>query len=311
MSISDLGITSVLPIVLILGGVAALAAAAYVWLVEASRRDVVDRGLGVSQSAEIRRRIRRDVTPELSSIQQRILKFAPARWAKSESNQENLIFAGYDGPLAPVVYSLIRLSSLVILPLLIFLFFPKDSFFQVMLYTGFAAFVGLVLPVYALHRAVRKRQEKIRRALPDGLDLLVVCVEAGISLDAALLRVARDLAGVHPDLSDELFVINRRTNAGMSREEALRGLHDRTGVEEVRALVASLIQSEKWGSSSARVLRVNSEALRRKRRQSAERRAATAPLKMLVPLGLLIFPALFVVILGPPALNIIEGFRGR
>jgi tight adherence protein C len=107
------------------------------------------------------------------------------------------------------------------------------------------------------------------------------------------------------------MVVNRRTNAGMAREESLRGLWERTGVEELRTLIASLIQSEKWGSSSARTLRVSSETLRRKRRQNAEKRAATAPVKMVLPLGLLIFPALFIVILGPAVLNIAAQFKGR
>jgi tight adherence protein C len=144
--------------------------------------------------------------------------------------------------------------------------------------------------------------------LPDALDLLVVCVEAGISLDAAILRVAKDLIYVHPDLARELLVLNRKTNAGVTREEALRGLWERTGVEEIRTLVTSLVQSEKWGSSSARVLRIASETLRRKRQHWAEKRAATAPLKMVVPMALLIFPALFVVILGPAVLKIVGAF---
>jgi tight adherence protein C len=109
----------------------------------------------------------------------------------------------------------------------------------------------------------------------------------------------------------ELMLVNRKINAGVTREDALHGLWDRTGVEEVRSVVASLVQSEKWGSSSARVLRVSSETLRRKRRQTAEKKAATAPLKMIVPLAVFIFPALFVVILGPAVLNIMATFRGQ
>jgi tight adherence protein C len=166
--------------------------------------------------------------------------------------------------------------------------------------------IGLMLPPFVLLRLEARRQERIRRSLPDALDLLVVCVEAGISLDAAILRVAKDLLLVHPELAGELMVVSRKTNAGMTREDALRGLWDRTGVDEVRALVASLLQSEKWGSSSARVLRVSSETLRRKRRQTAERKAATAPLKMIVPMAIFIFPALFIVILGPAVVQIIS-----
>jgi tight adherence protein C len=102
--------------------------------------------------------------------------------------------------------------------------------------------------------------------------------------------------------------VSRKTNAGMTREDALRGLWDRTGVDELRTLVAALVQSEKWGSSSARVLRVSAETLRRKRRHAAERKAATAPLKMIVPMALFIFPALFVVVLGPAVIQIVGSF---
>jgi len=218
--------------------------------------------------------------------------------------------AGYDSPQAPLAYSMLRLISLVVFPLVAFVGFPNVGFMQRVMYAVLGAVVGLVLPIGYLHRSVRLHQQKIRRSLPDALDLLVVCVEAGISLDAAILRVAKDMGFVHPELSRELMIVNRKSNAGVTREEALRGMWTRTGVEEIRTLVSSLIQSEKWGTSNSRVLRIASETLRRKRRQAAERRAATAPTKMVIPLALLIFPALFVVILGPAALNIIAGFRG-
>jgi len=172
-----------------------------------------------------------------------------------------------------------------------------------------AALIAAIAPVYYLVRRVRIRQERIRRSLPDALDLLVVCIEAGISLDAAILRVARELWGVHPDLATELLIVNRKTNAGLAREEALRGLSTRTGVEEIRSLVAHIVQSEKWGTSSGKVLRVYSETLRKQRRQKAEKVAATLPVKMLLPLGLFIFPAIFLVILGPAAMSIMAMFK--
>ena len=149
----------------------------------------------------------------------------------------------------------------------------------------------------------------IRRSLPDALDLLVVCIEAGVSLDAAILRVAKDLGAVHPELAEELLIVNQRVNVGMPRAEALQGLWARTGVEEVRALITHIVQGEKWGTSSGRVLRTYAETLRRRRRQAAEKNAATAPVKMLVPLGLFIFPALLLVILGPVALNVMTLFK--
>jgi tight adherence protein C len=239
-----------------------------------------------------------------------MLKQAPSIWAQNETVQRRLVKAGYDSPIAPLVYSLLRVVALVALPLVTFVFIPKTSFFKVLLGVGLVAMVGLLLPPFILLRLEARRQERIKRSLPDALDLLVVCVEAGISLDAAILRVAKDLMIVHPELASELLVVSRKTNAGMTREDALRGLWDRTGVDEVRALVASLLQSEKWGSSSSRVLRVSSETLRRKRRQTAERKAATAPLKMIVPMAIFIFPALFVVILGPAVVQILGGFGG-
>lgn len=297
--------------VMVFAAVGGLAVAVYVLVNERSRLDVVERTLGAAPESDIRRRIRRDETSQVSPMQARFLKAAPAFWADDAKTLEKLVQAGYDGPSAPLIYSFARVVSTGGLPLLVLLLGPKNSFFQVVMTVIGAVLIGFILPVYYLTRAVRVRQQKIRRSLPDTLDLLVVCVEAGISLDAAILRVAKELVAVHPELAGELMVVNRRTNAGVTREEALRGLWERTGVEEVRTLIASLIQSEKWGSSSSRVLRVSAETLRRKRRQSAERRAATAPVKMVIPLGLLIFPAMFIVILGPAVLNIAAAMRGR
>jgi tight adherence protein C len=200
---------------------------------------------------------------------------------------------------------------LVLFPVVSLALFTPNTIFQTFVIAVAAALIGLILPVGYLLRAKRVRQDRIRRSLPDALDLLVVCVEAGISLDAALLRVAKDMVYVHPDLSRELLIVNRKTNAGVTREVALRGLWDRTGVEEIRTLVSSLIQSERWGTSSSRVLRISAETLRRKRRQHAEKKAATAPIKMIIPMALLIFPALFVVILGPAVMKIVGTFSGR
>lgn len=299
-------------ILLILLGVGGFAVAAWVQMLENSRREVVERALGNSPDTETRRSLRRGMSMEdPTSLRARMLTKAPSVWASNESVRSRLIKAGYDNPVAPHAFSLLRLVVLVALPLAALLFLPKSSFSQIVVGVGAAAVVGLLLPAYGLRRLEARRQDKIRRSLPDCLDLLVVCVEAGISLDAAILRVARDLTYVHPELAGELLVVSRKTNAGMTREEALRGLWDRTGVEEVRTLVASLVQSEKWGSSSSRVLRTSAETLRRKRRHLAEKKAATAPLKMVVPMALFIFPALFVVVLGPAVIQIIAGFSGK
>ncbi len=216
--------------------------------------------------------------------------------------------AGYDHATAAAAYFIMRVSALVLFPLMAVLLMPRENFRLFVLAFVTASIVGILLPVAMLDRTVRLRQERIRRSVPDALDLLVVCVEAGVSLDAAILRVARELRLVHVDLAHELAVVNRLTNAGVTREQALRGLWQRTGVEDIRALVSSLIQSEKWGTSIATVLRVAAETLRRKRRQAAEKKAKQAPLKMTFPLLFFILPALFTVIMGPAVATVIKEF---
>ena len=233
-------------------------------------------------------------------------------WAKdreeNEELQHKLVQAGFESATAPAVYFLIRVASMVLLPLLALLIIPRTQFSLFVMTLGLGVFVGMIFPVAMLDRLVRLRQDRIKRSVPDALDLLVVCVEAGTSLDAAILRVAKELRLAHPDLAHELAIVNRLTNAGMARDEALRGLWKRTGVLDIRALVSSLIQSEKWGTSIATVLRVAAETLRRKRRQDAEKRAKMAPLKMTFPLLFFILPALFAVILGPAVVQIIKEF---
>jgi tight adherence protein C len=233
-------------------------------------------------------------------------------WAKereqNEELQHKLTQAGFESPSAPAFYFLARISSIVLLPVLALIVIPRTQFLLFVVSLATSVFLGLILPMAMLDRLVRLRQTRITKSVPDALDLLVVCVEAGTSLDAAILRVAKELRLAHPDLAHELAVVNRLTNAGMPRDEALRGLWKRTGVLDIRSLVSSLIQSEKWGTSIATVLRVAAETLRRKRRQDAERRAKMAPLKMTFPLLFFILPALFTVILGPAVVQIIQEF---
>lgn len=237
-----------------------------------------------------------------------VAELLSAQGIDDTSQQEKLVQAGFDSRTAPATFFMIRVAVFVVVPLAAFLAAPRKSMFQFALYMAGAAFLAFILPVGMLDRLVRQRQERIRRSVPDALDLLVVCVEAGVSLDAALLRVAREIRLVHRDLSHELLIVNRKTNAGVPRETALRGLWQRTGVEELRALVSSMIQSEKWGTSIATVLRVSAETLRRKRRQLAEKRAKMAPVKMTFPLVLFVLPALFIVIMGPAIARIIQEF---
>ena len=290
--------------------VLAMSLATYALIAERSRRDTVARAaddVGATQSTFLRK-------PTVSSrekLQQRLLEKVPSTWAQDERIRDRLVHAGFDSDMAPLVFAVGRLALVVLLPIIAFLLVPTSDPLIVLVVVVWAAMGGWLIPNWWLVRRVAKRQDQIRRSLPDALDLLVVCVEAGISVDAALLRVAKDLTLAHPELAREFLIINRKVNAGMPRDDALRGLWQRTDVEEVRALVSSVVQSEKWGTSIARVLRVFAETLRRKRRQIIEQKAAVAPMKMLFPLIFLIFPALFIIALGPAVMNVLDFLRSN
>jgi tight adherence protein C len=165
--------------------------------------------------------------------------------------------------------------------------------------------LGYILPGMALARMAKRRSHRIRLALADALDLMVVSVEAGLGLDQALSRVGSELAFAYPDLSDELRLVNLELRAGKARPEALRNLADRTGVDDLQSLVTMLIQTDKFGTSVAQALRVYSETLRTKRRQRAEEAAAKTGVKMVFPLVFCIFPAIWVVTIGPAAIKFV------
>ena len=166
--------------------------------------------------------------------------------------------------------------------------------------------LGYLLPAMALGRMAKRRQHRIRLGLADALDLLVVSVEAGLGLDQAIQRVGEELEFAHPDLSDELRLINLELRAGKARVEALRNLGDRTGVDDIISLVAMLVQTDKFGTSVAQSLRVHSETVRTKRRQRAEEAAAKTGVKMVFPLVFCIFPSIFVVTIGPAAIKFVQ-----
>ena len=165
---------------------------------------------------------------------------------------------------------------------------------------------GYVLPGMLLARMAKRRQHRIRLSLADALDLLVVSVEAGLGLDQALARVSQELAFAYPDLSGELRLVNLELLAGKARPEALRNLAERTGVDDLSSLVAMLVQTDKFGTSVANSLRVFSDTLRTKRRQRAEEAAAKTGVKMVFPLVLCIFPAIWIVTIGPAAIRFIR-----
>jgi len=185
---------------------------------------------------------------------------------------------------------------------------------SVILLTGFnnpflligVTFLGFFLPRFILKRMIRDRQSRIRLALPDALDLTVICVEAGLALDQALMRVGQDLHHAHPDLSDEFHLVNLEMRAGKPRAEALRNLVDRTGVDDIRSLVGTLIQTDRFGTSVAQALRVHSDSLRTERRQRAEEQAAKTTIKMVPPLVIFVLPSIIFVTIGPAVISLIR-----
>ena len=291
--------------------VVAVAAALYALQVARSRRELILRLDGQSGVASAPITILRGTDEGwVTRVGRWLRENAPTSWSDAGAAAPLLVQAGYEGDFAPLFYTTIRVATAVLLPLAAFVLGPQANYRNLILLVILAGATGLIGPKAALDRMVGKRRDRIRKAIPDSLDLLVVCVEAGIGLDSAMLRVARDMAFLHPELSGEFLVANRTLNAGLSREEALHGLYLRTGVDELRGLASSMVQSERLGTSIARILRVYSESLRRKRRQTAEKRAAEASIKMLIPLALFMLPALFALILGPAAMSLAETLKG-
>jgi tight adherence protein C len=233
----------------------------------------------------------------------RMGRLSPKSPSEMGKLQQRLVYAGFRSSEALVVFFGVRVG----VALLVFavLATPLVMRPNVLLAIGASA-LGFLLPNIVLGRMAARRQHRIQLSLPDALDLLVVSVEAGLGLDQALLRVGEELAFAHRDLSDELRLINLELQAGAPRAEALHNLATRTGIDDLASLVAMLVQTDKFGTSVARSLRVHSDTLRTKRRQRAEEAAAKTGVKMVFPLVFCIFPAIWVVTIGPAAIKIVQ-----
>jgi tight adherence protein C len=229
----------------------------------------------------------------------RLVKYAAAHWFHDRATRERLLRAGFESDEASVVYAGLRVALLVGLPATTALIELARPVPEILIGVAFALASAWLVPIGVVDAMVRRRQRRIRRAIPDGLDLLLVCVEAGSSVESAIQRVGRDMLVAHPELAGELAVVVRKMRAGVPRANAVRGLYTRTGVGELRLIATSIIQSERWATSTSKALRVSAEALRRKRKQIAEQRASTASIKMTIPLVTMILPALLVALLGP------------
>ncbi len=235
-------------------------------------------------------------------------KLVPPSAAEAKKLQKQLMQAGFRSPSAPVVFRGMQLLALAGFPAMVafacaLLARPLTS---AMLWILLGFVVGFFLPRYALRRMIRSRQQLVRWGLADALDLMVISIEAGLGLNAAMIKVSSELKDVHPDICDEFELANLEIRVGREREEALRNLGERTGVDDLHSLVAMLIQTDRFGTSIARAIRAFSDSLRTKRRQRAEQAAQKAAVKLLFPLACFLFPTLFIAILGPAALTLID-----
>jgi len=228
----------------------------------------------------------------------------PPNTDKASRVQLLMIRAGYRSPEAVMAMRGVK----IIFPILLLaaMYFSRAYQFNVFLVPVVTVVLGFMIPDMWLTWRVSVRQHKLRKALPDALDLLVICVEAGLGLDQAFMKVAQDMKISHPGLSEELQMVNMQMRIGKTRIDALRELAQRTGLDDIKTLVAMLIQTERFGTSIAQSLRVYSDDMRLKRRQRAEEMSVKTSVKMVPPLVFFIFPALMVVILGPAVITMIR-----
>jgi tight adherence protein C len=231
-------------------------------------------------------------------------KLVPGEAGETPRAQLLMIRAGYRSPQAIMALRGFKILSPIIF--VAFTFVTGIYAWNPFIIVPIAAAIGYLFPEMFLSWRVSARQHRLRRGLPDGLDLLVICVESGLGLDQALMKVAQELRITHPELSEELQLVNLEMRIGKTRIDALRELARRTGLEDIKALVAMLVQTDRFGTSVAQSLRVFSDDLRVKRRQRAEEMSAKTTVKMVPPLVFFIFPALIVVILGPAVLTLMR-----
>ena len=222
-----------------------------------------------------------------------------------------LYHAGYRSSTALQLYYFIKTLLMVVLPLMMLVasrWIPTLESSNVMLWAFGASGIGMLGPNFVLHQLVERRKRALSNGFPDALDLLVVCVESGLGLAAAIQRVADELEVSHPELATELALVNAEIRVGVAREQALKNFADRTGLEDIRGLVGLLVQTMRFGTGVADALRVYSDEFRDKRAQKAEELAAKMGTKLVFPLVFCMFPVFFIVAIGPAVLRLIDAF---
>jgi tight adherence protein C len=270
------------------------------------RLDEIVAETGATPKANVGELIARVVRP--------VERYVMPKDSERESTQQQLQFAGYRSPSAVTTFygAKLALAALMLLGWLSAAqFLPQISSGRVAFIALAASFFGMLLPSMWLDRSVKKRHKLLRDGFPDALDLLTVCVESGLGLTQALQRVADEIDISHPELAGEIAQVTAQMRAGVDREDALRGLATRTGLDDVRGLVSLLTQTLRFGTGIAEALRVYSEDFRDRRMQRAEEAAAKIGTKLIFPLVLCLFPSFFVVAIGPAVIKLMEAFGAK
>jgi tight adherence protein C len=292
----------------LLGAAAFLLSLAFYFLISGIASPLRKRIHSVQDEASARRRPKARSRGLLQSLGGFLLPKAESQRRRVETLLRHADFRS-DGAVR-IFYGL-KIAAAVFSPLLTLVAFSivnAGSVADALVFAAGGGAAAFLLPDFVLTRLARRRRDRLRRGLPDALDMLVVCSEAGLGLNAGIQRVASEIALTHPDLADELELVTLQTRAGMDNRSALKDLYERTGLEDVQALVATLLQSMRFGSSIADTLRIYSDELRDKRLQRAQEKAAKVPTLMLFPMVFCIMPSFLLVILGPAILGLMDTF---
>lgn len=295
-------------IVVLTFGCLALAVMSFYWLfarpagVVTARLESMDPALAFVENSP--------VTMMAERVAEPLNRIVPISAVEAQKLQKQLLQAGYRTHDAAMAFRAIQVTLIVAFPSLVATagFILGGSINRILIFGLFSAALGFYLPRLVLRSKIANRQQRITWALADALDLLVIAVEAGLGLNAALNRIGEELKVTHPDMHNELELVNLEIRVGRSREEALRNLAERTGVDDIRSFVALLIQADRYGSSIGKAIRVFADSLRTKRRQRAEQASQKATLKLMIPLTGLLFPVIILIILTPAVLNLIDLF---
>lgn len=248
----------------------------------------------------------RAIAPIIEGLGKFALRFTPQGWVNKA--QKKLVYAGMADRMDGNTWAALRIIALI--GVLVLFFIVQSAFgtpIQKLMLFGVVMGIGFVGPEAILNRRIDERRKEMEKSLPDLIDLLVISVEAGLGFEAAMGRVVQAVPG---ELSREFTRTLQETRVGVSRHKALRALAERTDVDDLNAFVLALIQADQFGVSIARMLRVQADEMRVRRRQRAQEKAFAAPVKLVFPLVLCIFPSMFVVLLGPAAINIATVFGG-